>query len=59
MLNSLVNPFFTHWQEMIVGVCVLFAFGFLLRAWFFTTKKNASCGGCNDCGGTKKSCDSH
>lgn len=35
------------WQEIIVGICVLAAVLFLLRQWFF--KKNAACGGCNNC----------
>jgi len=36
------------WQELIVAVCVISAFIFLIRKWFFA-KSSASCGGCTNC----------
>lgn len=44
------------WQEIIVGICVVFAVVFLVRRWLVpTAKKSASCGGCGGCG-TAKQC---
>lgn len=37
------------WQEMIVGLCVLGAVLFLLRRWFFASRKSMACGGCSGC----------
>jgi hypothetical protein len=54
MLNNLLG----YWQEIIVGLIVISALLFLLSNWFFSTKKNASCGGCNSCD-DKKECNTH
>lgn len=44
------------WQEIIVGICVLVAFVFLVRRWWPSShKKAAACGGCSGCGTTSTS----